>query len=363
MDQETRISELEARIAELTELVHGQREPDGAEVVVDEARSSRRGMLKLAGAAAVGAVASTVAARSAAATTDENLVTGHFNNETQQTIIRYGGAVNTVQGPAISGTSNSMLKIDATLSPSTSTVGLDVIGRGTGANISSDATGANINGTTGLFVIGTVDYGVLAFGGNYGLASSVTTKANLWLQPNNSFFGTSLKTPPLQRTDAHIVGEIDNVDGDIWTCVAAGTPGSWRKLTGPAAAGSLHLLASPKRVYDSRPPEPPIAIAPKLPLAAGATRTIDCTLNASGVPAAARGLLLNVGVVSASGAGFLSVTPGGTGFTGTSTLNWNGPGVAIANGVTVGAGAGATIDVYAGAGGTDFFVDVFGYYI
>jgi hypothetical protein len=256
-----------------------------------------------------------------------------------------------------------MLKVDAALSPSTSTPGIEVIGRGTGAFISSESTtGMSVSGTTGILVIGTNDYGLWALGGQYAAAASVSTKANLWLQPNNNFFGSSPKTPPLQRTDAHIVGELENVAGDLWTCVVAGSPGSWRKLSGPSAAGSLHLLP-PKRVYDSRPADPPLDIAPKIPLAAAATRTIDCTLNASGVPAAARGLLLNVGVVSASGAGFLSVTPGGTGFTGTSVQNWNGPGVAIANGVTVGAGPGATIDVYAGAGATDFFVDVFGYYI
>jgi len=191
----------------------------------------------------------------------------------------------------------------------------------------------------------------------------VTAKANLWLQPNNNFFGSSPKTQPLQRSDAHIVGEIDNVDGDLWMCVGAGSPGAWRKITGPAAAGSLHLLATPTRVYDSRPPEPPITIAPKTPLAPGTSRTINCTLNSSGVPAAARGVLLNVGVVTASAAGFLSVTPGGAGFTGTSSLNWNSAGVAVANGVTIGCGAGGTIDLYAGAGATDVFVDVSGYYI
>ena len=145
-------------------------------------------------------------------------------------------------------------------------------------------------------------------------------------------------------------------------CVASGNPGTWRKIAGPATSGSLHLLPAPKRVYDSRPGEPP-AVDPKTPLSAG-TRTIDCKQNSSGVPANATGLVLNVTAVTLTAFGFLSVSPGGAGFTGTSTLNWTTIGTIIANGVTVGAGPNATIDVtVGGSGNTNFIVDVFGYYL
>ena len=150
--------------------------------------------------------------------------------------------------------------------------------------------------------------------------------------------------------------------GNHWVCVASGTPGTWRKLAGPSTSGSLHLI-TPKRVYDSRPTEAPVLIAPKTPLS-GATRTIDCTLNTSGVPANAAGLLLNVTAVTISASGFLAVTPGGAGFTGTSTLNWASAGIAIANSVTVAAGAGAKLDLTTGGGGNaDVIVDVFGFYL
>ena len=75
------------------------------------------------------------------------------------------------------------------------------------------------------------------------------------------------------------------------------------------------------------------------------------------------GLVLNVTAIALSAGGYLSVSPGATGFSGTSTLNWTTVGATVANSVTVGAGAGATIDVTVGGGGnTNFIVDVFGFY-
>ena len=155
-------------------------------------------------------------------------------------------------------------------------------------------------------------------------------KANIELQSEG--------TAPASRSDAHNKGEvIADANGDLWVCIVAGSPGTWRHLAGTSTSGSLHLI-TPKRVYDSRPTEAPTAIGPKTSLAA-ATRTIDCTGNSSGVPSNATGLLLNVTAVTISANGFLAVTPGGAGFTGTSTLNWAAAGTAVANSVTVAAGA------------------------
>ena len=44
-----------------------------------------------------------------------------------------------------------------------------------------------------------------------------------------------------------------DADGNLWFCVADGTPGTWRQLSGAATSGQLHVLAGPVRVYDSRP--------------------------------------------------------------------------------------------------------------
>src|SRR5258705_11892041 len=58
MDQEQRIAALEAKVLELTQSLQQSTAPD--RVVPDEdSTTSRRAMLKLAGAAAVGAVAAT----------------------------------------------------------------------------------------------------------------------------------------------------------------------------------------------------------------------------------------------------------------------------------------------------------------
>lgn len=58
---------------------------------------------------------------------------------------------------------------------------------------------------------------------------------------------------PITLTNAHQVGELyEDETGVLWTCVAAGTPGTWREIAGPASAGAFHAIA-PQRVYDSRP--------------------------------------------------------------------------------------------------------------
>ena len=58
MDQERRIAALEAKVLALIQLLHESKTSDRV-AREDEATTSRRGMLKLAGAAAVGAVAAT----------------------------------------------------------------------------------------------------------------------------------------------------------------------------------------------------------------------------------------------------------------------------------------------------------------
>ena len=54
------------------------------------------------------------------------------------------------------------------------------------------------------------------------------------------------------RAVPHNMGEVVNdATGTVWLCVAAGTPGTWRKLGSSATAGQMHLVG-PGRVYDSR---------------------------------------------------------------------------------------------------------------
>ena len=150
-----------------------------------------------------------------------------------------------------------------------------------------------------------------------------------------------------------------DASGNMWVAVATN---DWRKVAGPESAGTLHLLPTPTRVYDSRAGKLP-SVGTKAPLSSG-SRTINCTKNSSGVPADAKGVIVNVTVLWSSASGYVAVTPGGAGDTGTSTANSPGAGGKTASSVTVGCGDGAKIDVSSGPGAAfDFIVDVNGYYV
>jgi hypothetical protein len=151
-------------------------------------------------------------------------------------------------------------------------------------------------------------------------------------------------------------------------CVVSGTPGTWRKLTGPAVAGGFHAI-SPSRVYDSRSAAP----APGL-LANGANRLISvadkrdlttgAVVTANVVPAGATAIFVNLTVVDTVGSGFLAVNEGGNTTVAASAINWSGPGQILANGLAVPLDASRQVTVIGGGGGsTNFILDVGGYYL
>ena len=150
-----------------------------------------------------------------------------------------------------------------------------------------------------------------------------------------------------------------DVDGNWWAATATGNDGGWRMLAGPDSAGTLHLLPSPRRVYDSRPGEPP-AIDPKSPLAPNLSRTIDPTANNSGVPVQARGVLVTLTIVAPAGPGFATVWPEGP-WPGSSNINFA-AGQNIAVSTVVGVAEGAWFQVLANVA-TDVIVDAVGYFI
>ena len=341
MDSEGKIRELEAKLAELTarfekveqswavaqpsaniESTDVDPNPDAAPT------PSRRGLLKLAGAAAIGTVgAAVVTSRPAAAnngivatvpanptilnytgiaddvnafmfqagTTFTSIDTGfpaalagYADNNRQKTGVY--GYTNTTEGNGVVGStvSDNSIGVYGKSTPSgAGTGGVGVSGDGpTGVKARGVATGldALASAGTGVVAVGTGGDGVFGvsaagpagsaairgIGGDYGIASNATGKANMFLQPNNNFLiGTTPKTVPSARTDAHLVGELENVDGDLWWCVVAGTPGTWRKISGPTVAGAFHAV-TPGRVYDSRNTLPSPG-----PLSAGGHRTVS----------------------------------------------------------------------------------------
>jgi hypothetical protein len=185
--------------------------------------------------------------------------------------------------------------------------------------------------------------------GGYGLGC--------WGPSGNAWFFPFTEPPLGQPADIGALWVDD--DGNWWAATADGTDAKWRKLAGPGTAGALHLLASPKRVYDSRPGEPP-AIDPKSPLTPNVARTIDPKANSSGVPAQARGVLVTLTVPSLAAGGFATVWPSGA-WPGTSNINF-GPNQNIATTTVVGLGPGATFLVQSNVA-TNVLIDIVGYYL
>ncbi len=147
--------------------------------------------------------------------------------------------------------------------------------------------------------------------------------------------------------------------GDWWAAVTGNAPSVWLKLAGPSTAGQLHVLTAPVRVYDSRPGEAPATVGPKAQTEINVARTIDTTVNSSGVPQGANAVLITLTIAGPTTAGFATTWPGGA-IPGTSTINFS-PGQNIATTTTVGCGPLATIQVLSNSV-TDFLVDVIGYY-
>jgi hypothetical protein len=338
MNQDERIAELEAKVDQLTQGLEVR--SSDLEAVDSGSSQTRRGMLKLAGAAAAGAAAAGAAVavaggvQQAAATDGNNLIVGNNNSALSRTYIGYGNFAN-LAGPTLAANEATMMWVDNRNSPNGGANGLRGDGKATGSGLwgNNDFGGIGVLGGTadGIAVQGS--------GGKYALVAGLSSVANMRLYPNNDTGTPGPKTPPLQRLDAHVVGEIDNVDGDVWLCVVAGTPGKWRKLGGPASAGAFHVI-SPSRVYDSRSAAPTPG-----PLANGANRLVSvadkrdlgtgAVTVANVVPAGATAIAVNVTVANTVNTGFLSVNEGGNIVVAASAINWSSSGQAIANGIIV----------------------------
>jgi len=173
----------------------------------------------------------------------------------------------------------------------------------------------------------------------------------------------STRAAPTLDAFAHTRGDlVEDSAGDLWLCVTSGTPGSWRKLGGPATAGAFHVLNAPVRVYDSRPNNPPTAIGPKTPLGFGVNRTIDLKANASTVPADATAVMLNILLVNAAVAnGNFTVWANGAAKPAANTLVWGGSAARFSTLAVTKVDTAARCQVNA-SHTTDIVMDVVGYY-
>ena len=379
MDDTTRIDQLQRRIAEL----EARQAPAADEA--PEPRSSRRGLLKLAGATVAGAAASSLVAGNAAATNGEAVTLGQWKTATSGTRADLSGApasglqaflfqAGTARDGSGLGTTAALAGVSTITSAPSGVLGWTSQAQGSGVHgqndnpasqkagvtgIANSANGAGVSaqnnsgiavrasGVTGLFATGT-DFGIWATG----------SKAALRL------VGTGV--PPHLRTNGHLRGEIDiDQNGDVWCCVLAGTPGTWRKIAGTTTAGQFHPIA-PARVRDSRLPTAywlqagytaPFSVADKID-ANGAVAVPNI------VPAGATAIAYNLTALGTYGQGSLSLNTGLNMSAATPVVNWSANGQTVANASVLPIDSSRQVSVT--CGGTEaaayFTLDVVGYY-
>lgn len=343
MNDDSRIEALEAQVAALTALIERQSVAPAHEPraqPVEPPQASRRGMLKMAGAAAAAGIVGVTAIstqQAAAAHDPEDLGLGIVNTtSTAPTTANYVSATRAAAFLFQTGTD---------FNATDSSYPCALAGWATAA--------AQPHGVYGF--TSQAGSGVVAGGG--GPASVGLTVGGV----KAALAVTPLGAAPRLRGDAHVVGEIIvDIGGDLSYCTVAGTPGTWRKLAGPATSGQLHVLASTVRVYDSRPGQAP-ATGGKAPLPGGGERVIDTKFGGA-VPAGAVAALVNVTVVNTSASGFVALFKNGIPYPGNSTINWFLPNSIVANSAVVALDTNALFNIRSGGGATDLLIDVVGYY-
>ena len=309
---------------------------------LQERLTSRRNMLRLGGAAAVGVAAAIVGTPGSAAATVGDMRFGEVNSSgSDETELR---------------SSSQLFGLRVTTSSEFGT-GLQARNTGGGpafnalvdpASNSARAVIASVNGDNG--------YALTVVGG----------KAQIYISQG---FNAG---PAVSKI--HDAGELAVDDDALWFCVADGNPGTWRKLASVDSAGSFHPIPT-ARVYDSRWNNILFNVI-KGPIVVGAgSRLVYCDakraldtglpIQQDVVPPGATAIAYNLTVTRTTGQGYLSVEPGGTVEPGGSAINWS-PGLAsIANASVVKLDSQRRISVFIGgpaATSTHFIIDVVGYY-
>jgi hypothetical protein len=325
------VAALQAEVAELREVVARlQARFDAAPAAPtpppapSDGASSRRDLLRLAGGVAAGAAGGLlVSAAPAAAASADSLTVGAQHTPDPGTSPT-SGIDYTGSGPYFGAAPHAVFSV-------TDNLGFN--------GISAAVVGAGINNAA---------IGVAGFGPIYDVfaaGSGITGRVPFMNQG-----------PP--TSDPWLAGDVIlDAHGNLFACVTSGTPGVWRKLAGPAAAGAFHAI-SPQRVYDSRNAEGPVGD--------GQERVVSVAVSTGGgpvVPAGATAVAITLTVTNTQGAGgFLAVRPAGTGYAGTSSINWFGPNQNLAATVISQLGGNRQLVVRGGFMPADFLIDVTGYY-
>jgi hypothetical protein len=182
--------------------------------------------------------------------------------------------------------------------------------------------------------------------------------------------------PGAPETDQHAIGEIYmDPSGQMFQCVVAGNPGTWRRLTAAAPGydnldtgaigqgGSINLLRAPIRVLDTRFADSPAAPTRAVgPLNAGTSVTLQMTgvsVGGISVPSGAIGVIGNLTSVNSGSLGYLRLYPAGVAVPASSSLNYDK--TAIANFCIVAVNGEGQMVVQANESATDVVFDVTGF--
>jgi hypothetical protein len=394
---------------ELRELV-----ADGAGDVTQK-RTDRRGILKLAGAAVLGAAgAAALKAVPASAASGNAMIVGCANASSTQTTLtdsgtganmylvgsvnQYGlvaggnsgsneigvwGASKTGSGQGVVGTATSGTGVAGTGTTGTGVLGASTSGdgvRGTsgGAAVRGTASGSGtgVVGTTGSGGVGVGGAGSDAYGGlftsttGYDVALGFPVVGGAVGSGRLGMVGrldTGASAPPVTpgfqvTSTGHYTFEHELVrgnDSSIWASrfSASGTNLSrWKRINAVRvdAADGTGAPFTPFRLYDSRSGAKP---------AVNSVTHIQVTgagTGASSIPSDAVAIIGNLTATQYTGPGFLALSPDNITVT-TSSVNFQTGQIAIANAFVVGLNNGGKVQVKVASHASHFIVDVTGY--
>lgn len=383
------VAELQAEVAQLR---RGSAAPPTA------APSSRRRFLRLAGAASAGAVGAAFAGSvpQAAASTGAAMIIGAGNSPTAATdstalfnpsssqLMSFTLRIANYSDEAVSIPASQRAGIFAYTSGSDSTGGYRVgvysrshnsVGQG-GTGVFGSANGPESPFDSSLSI------GVVGTGSNIGAAGYAnganaigvlgsSTGLDLYAHGTGRVYmvATAAGAP---ATGAHVKGEmVRDTAGDLYLCVADGTPGTWRKAAAlhpayAAAGGTINLLAKPIRLFDSRGTDPMVPINHGgVKVAAGEQVTVQVagtTAQGITVPAGAVAVLGNLTVTRVDGAGWATVWPSGP-VPSTSSINYTTAhaSAAVANAFVCGLSSGGTLMVACAQSAAHVILDITGF--
>jgi hypothetical protein len=327
----------------LSGLIEAQQENLG---VSPKDKQSRRGMLKLAGAAIVGAAGgAALSAMPASAAQGGNMLIGVGNDGTGET------------GININGTTGPLAVLNVTNGDTSGSTmdGVDTQG---------------LNGGHGLFATSDSGVGVLA-------ASNTGPDVQLGFQGKFSVIGSG-RLSMLGRTDTNTVaptttptsGWFETVrgsDGSLWVSRASGSgQTAWRRMNSVRvdSAANDGTPFVPVRVINTDAGIGPVVGGVTGPLHQGNTYNFTIA-GTNGIPADALGIVGNITAVAYTSGGFLTMFPQGASRPVVSSVNFAGTFFAWGNHFTVGFGTGGAISIFIGLNTAPdtchVIVDVFGY--